>query len=206
MSLRRICPLRPRRPHPSSAPRASFLLPAVSVLHRGPAGPASAQAASVGVCCQQGAGCVRGSLAHLGRGRQWGWQRPWLLPTVQGQSAHLFSFSGCLSRVCPGVKLAEQRGGALGGGCWSPPTSHLPPLALRTRSLLLLAGTGPAWPSDPRPGSRELPLSIAPIHLDAHLWPRGPFLNLAGPSGVRMAGEPEGQVLPCSEGPSSWDT
>lgn len=99
---------------------------------------------------------------------------------------------------------AEREG--LGGGCWSPSTSHLPPLALRTRLLLLLAGTGPAWPSDPRPGSRELPLSIAPIHLDAHLWPRGPFLNLAGPSGVRMAGEPEGQVLPCSAGPSSWDT
>lgn len=99
-----------------------------------------------------------------------------------------------------------EREGLGGDGCWSPPTSHLPPLALRTRSLLLLAGTGPAWPSDLRPGSRELPLSVAPIHPDAHLWPRGPFLNLAGPSGVRMAGEPEGQVLPRSEGPSSWAT
>lgn len=66
-------------------------------------------------------------------------------------------------------------------GCWSPHTSHLPTLALGTWPLLLLVGTEPSWPSNSRPGSRELPLSIAPIHLDTHLWPLGPFWNLGVP-------------------------
>lgn len=104
-----------------------------------------------------------------------------------------------------GASSAEREG--LGDrGCWSPHTSHLPTLALRTRSLLLLAGTGPSWLSDPRPGSQELPLSITPVHLDTHLWPLGLFLNLVVlPQGSEWLAGLRGHSSSAQRAPPSWD-
>lgn len=92
-------------------------------------------------------------------------------------------------------------------GYWSAHTSHLPTLALGTWSLLSLAGTGPSWPSDPRPGSgSHLHLSISPVHLATCLWPLSPFLNLgASPPGTEWLAGPEGRLLQCSGDPPPWD-
>ena len=93
-------------------------------------------------------------------------------------------------------------------GCWSPHTSHLPTLALGTWSLLSLAGTGPSWPSDPRPGSgSHLHLSISPVHLATCLRPLGPFPNLGvPPQGTESLAGPEGRLLRCLGDPSPRDT
>lgn len=103
-----------------------------------------------------------------------------------------------------------REGGPWGGGtgCWSPHTSHLPTLALGSWSLLSLAGTGPSWPSDPRPGSgSHFHLSISPVHLATCLWPLSPFLNLGmRPQGTGWLAGPEGRLIQCLGNPSPWDT
>lgn len=140
---------------------------------------------AVGICCQQGTSCTWGSHCPP-PGAGWAVGPVWArgsCPTVQIQFAPSLLFLWVPPQsLPPGMKLTLQRGRGRGWmGCWSPHTSHLSTLALGTWSLLSLVGTGPSWPSDPRPGSQKLPLFTGPVHLDTHFWPPLPFRNLGVP-------------------------
>lgn len=131
---------------------------------------------------------------------------PWLLPHGPNPVCSISSLSLGASPEPASWDEADfaEREGHGWMDCWSPHTSHLPTLALGTWSLLSMVGTGPSWPSDSRPGSRELPLSTAPIHLNTCLFP---FLNLGVPpqgsewlEGLRRNSSSAPRV------PPPWDT
>lgn len=109
---------------------------------------------------------------------------PWLLPHGPNPVCSISSLSlGASSEPSSWDEADIAKGRGHGWmGCWSPHTSHLSTLALGTWSLLSLVGTGPSWPSDPRPGSWKLPLFTGPVHLDTRLWPLLPFRNLGVPT------------------------
>lgn len=157
MSLRRIClsALAARTP-PQRPPGPPSWLPAMSCAPRGPAGPACCPGRVAGNLLPAGGRLHEGQPCPPGAGQAVGLAEA-VAPAHGPRSvcASLLFLWVPLWSLSWGEAGRAEREGLGGDGCRSPPTSHLPPLALRTRSLLLLAGTGPAWPSDPRPGSRS---------------------------------------------------
>lgn len=98
------------------------------------------------------------------------------------------------------MKLTFREGGPRGDGLLEPQTSHLPTLALGTWSRLSPAGTGPSWPSDPRPGPEAACISLSSSSCRLP-WPPSPFLNL----GVPLRGQ-DGWQGPRGDSSSAWGT
>lgn len=108
---------------------------------------------------------------------------------------------GTSQSPCLGIKLMFREGGPWGDGLLEPPLLSSAYSCSWDLVTVSLAGTGPSWPPDPRPGSgsRRHP-SISPVHLAACLWPLSPFLNLGVPLGTeRLAG-------PRANSSSAWGT